>query len=48
MLHSVVDREEHEKYLFLPLAIHTEDSLMTACAPIIDETQFSALVACLM
>ena len=26
-LHSVIDREEHEKYLFLPLYENTENSL---------------------
>ena len=32
-LHSIVDRGEHEKYLFLPLYGNTENSLATACTP---------------
>ena len=31
--------EEHEKYLFLPLYGNTEDSLMTAHTPMINESQ---------
>ena len=38
LLHSVIDKEAHEKYLFLPLYGNMEDSLMTACAPMIDES----------
>jgi len=36
LLHSAIDREEHEKYLFLPLYENTENPLVTACAPRID------------
>jgi len=32
-LHGVIDRGEHEKYLFLPLYGNTENSLLTACTP---------------
>jgi len=32
-LHSAVDREEHEKYLFLPLYEKAEHSLVTVRAP---------------
>ena len=38
-LHSVIDRGEHEKYIFLPLYGNTEDSLMTARALRIDQSQ---------
>jgi len=31
LLHSVIDRGEHKKYLFLPLYGNTEYLLMTAC-----------------
>ena len=37
-LHSVIDREEHEKYLFLPLYGNTEDLLVTMRVPTIDES----------
>ena len=29
LLHSIIDRKEHEKYLFLPLYGNTEGSRMT-------------------
>ena len=35
-LHSAIDREEHEKYLFLPLYENTENPLVTVHAPRID------------
>ena len=40
-LHSIIDREKYEKYLFkfFPLHGNTEDSLMTVHAPMIDESQ---------
>jgi len=34
-----IDREEHKKYLFLPLFGNTEDLFMTVHAPTIDESQ---------
>jgi len=38
-LHNVIDREGHKKYFCLPLYGNSEDSLMTACTPTIDESQ---------
>jgi len=35
-LHSIIDRGEHEKYLFLPLYGNMENSFVTACALRID------------
>ena len=35
-LHSVMERKEHEKYLFLPLNGNTEHLLETACAHMMD------------
>jgi len=38
LLHSTIDRGEHEKYLFLPLYGNTENPLVTVCTPKIDYT----------
>ena len=38
-VHSVIDREEHEKHLLMTLYGNMEYSLMTACTPMIDESQ---------
>ena len=32
-LHSVIDKKEYEKYLFLPLYGNAENSLVIVCAP---------------
>ena len=39
LLHSITDRKEHEKYLFLPLYGNTEGSRMTVHSPTTDGSQ---------
>jgi len=42
LLHSVIDRGEYEKYLFLPPYGNMKYSLMTARAPMIDVSSENA------
>jgi len=39
LLHSIIEREEHEKCFFFPPNGNTKDLLVTACTPSIDESQ---------